>query len=603
MTEKSLYAAVVVFAVLLSGLILGGCASHRLLTSEPPVASATAGGEENRTLLFERVYRFTPSGGLTSRTHTIVRVGSHGTEEELDAFDGSVERLVAFEARVIHADGSLESYGMGDLGNFSLSNSRVIAEQSLRFVKVKQVPRPGDLIEVGCEYDLLLPQLGISFTLGESGPSPASVKCTFEVPFPDTLLYHVLNDSLSARVSRRGDVTEYEFAWASPSARGRRSVFAKSNDEPRVIAVDPARGPASWKAFGDWYLDLIGDRLLPDARITAEAGRITRPGMSDVEKMNAIAEYCQTALRYEQVYLARGEFIPNRAPDVLAKKFGDCKDYTCLIVSMARALGLDAHPALCYRGRSYEVSESLPVSQFNHMIAHFRSGGKDYWYDGTNGSGTPGVTADDLVNARALIVERGHSRMAGIPESEENLFSLNGTLHSRGVSLSGNLKIRLAGQYAIAFQFLARSVNEGKMRSALDQWLRDGLADRLRVTRIRWNTAGGVFEIEAACDIPNSLVEIDNATYVQFDKVFDNLLPQEEPGRLRGAPYQYPGYARVAIALDIPELSAGNGPFHWAMDYTIPPGPFTPGTRDAFLVKLRTVKARFGQTFKFPRKD
>ena len=603
MTTKSLYAILIPLAALLSGPALTGCAGHRLLTSEPPAAFATAGDEANHTLLFERVYSFTPTGALTMRTHTIVRVGSHGTEELLDVFDGSVEKLTAFEARVVHADGSLEWYGRGDLGSHSLTTSRLIAEQSLRFVRVKQVPRPGDLIEVACEHDLVLPRLGISFATGESGSSPSSVKCTFEVPAPDTLLYRVLNDSLAPRISRRGDVTEYEFTWASPAAPERRSVFAKSNDDPRVIAIDPARGPASWKAFGDWYIDLIGDRLSPDDRITSEAKRITRPGMSDVEQMNAIAEYCQSAVRYEQVYLARGEFIPNPAPAVLAKKFGDCKDYTCLIVSMARALGLDAHPALCYRGRSFEVCEALPVSQFNHMIAHFRSGGKDYWYDGTNQAGAPGVTADDLVNARALIVEKGNSRIASIPESEENLFSVGGTLHPRGVSLSGNLTIRLAGQYAVGFQLLAASVNEGKMQSALDQWLRDELADRLSVTRLRWSSAGGVFEIEASCDIPNSLVQIDRTTYVQFDKVFDNLLPAEEPGRLRGAPYQYPGYPRVAIGLDIPELSTGDGPFRWAMNYTLPPGPFTPGTRDAFLADLRTVRARLGQTFKFPRKD
>jgi hypothetical protein len=604
-TKTSINPIIVALTGSLYALLLNGCAGHRLLTSEPPTAHATPGGEENRTVLFERVFHFTPSGALTARTHTIVRVGSSGTEEVLDVVDGSVERLTAFEARVMHAGGSLEWYGRGDLGNYSLSNSRVIADVSLRFVLLKRAPRPGDLIEMAYEHDLALPGLGVLFTVGESGTSSDSVHCVFEVPVADTLLYRVLNDSLTLRVTRNGDVTEYAFTWAFSAKPRDRGVFSKSNDEPGVIAIDPARGPATWRAFGDWYIDLIGDRLRPDDRITAEAKRVTQSSASDVEKMNAIADYCQSTLRYEQVYLARGEFIPNGAPAVLAKRFGDCKDYTCLIVSMARALGLDAHPALCHRGRQFEVCEELPVSQFNHMVAHFRSAGKDYWYDGTNQSGIPGMTADDLVNTRALIVEKGNSRMSLIPESEVNLFSVQGTLHARDASLAGDLKIRLAGQYAVGLQFLSKAVNEGNMRSALVAWLKEGLADRLTVTRLRWKSTGGVFDIEATCDIPNSLVKIDRTTYVRFDKVFDNLLPSEEPGGIHGTPYEYPRYARVAIGLDVPELAAEDrtGSFHWDLKYTLPPGPFSPEERIAFPRQLHAVQARFAQTFKFPGKD
>jgi hypothetical protein len=589
----------------LCGLLFCGCAGHRLLTAEPPVASATAGGEENRTLLYECTYVFSPTGALTIRTHRIERVGSNGMEKPLTVYDGSMEKLTAFEARVVHSDKSLEWYDRGDLGNHSLVTGRAIADASLRYVYMKKTPRPGDLVEMAYEHDFTLPGLGTLFTFGESGAPPLTVRCVYEVPAPDILLYRVLNDSLVPQVTRKEDVTEYAFTWNSPGERTQRSLFSKSNDEPAVIAVDPQRGPATWKAFGDWYIDLIADRLIPDERITAEAKRVTQSATTDVEKMNAIAEYCQSNVRYEQVYLPRGEFIPNEAPRVLAKKFGDCKDYSCLIVSMARAIGLDAHPALCWRGRGYEVNEDLPVAQFNHMIAHFRSGGKDYWYDGTNLSGTPGITTDDLVNARALVVERGNSRMALIPESEENLFAVAGTLHARGTSLAGDLDIRLRGQYAVLFQFLAKWENEGNMRSYLASWLKHEIADRLTISALSWRSSGGTFEIQTICNIPNSLIAIDRTTYLRFDKVFDNLLPSEEPGAFRGAPYEYPRYARVAIGLDVPELTAegGTGPFHYDLKYTLPPGPFSSEERAAFPGELRAVRARLEQTFKFPRKD
>jgi transglutaminase-like putative cysteine protease len=604
LTKTSLHCVFAALPGLLSLLLLNGCAGHRLLTTEPPAASATAGGEENRTLLYERIHRFTTDGALTIRTHTIVRVGSSGTEDLLDVFDNSVEKLTAFEARIIHADRSVDWYGKGDLGNYSLSNRRTIAEQSLRFVYIDRPPRSGDLIEIAYEHDLALPGLGTWFSTRWAGGSPVTVRCVFELPFPDTLLYRVLNDSLAPGVTRKDNVTEYAFTWNSPAAQKRRSVYAKSNDEPAVIAVDPARGPATWKALGDWYLDLMQDRFIPDEGVTAEARRVTQAAATDVEKMKAIAEFCQSKVRYEQVYLPRGEFIPNPAPRVLAKRFGDCKDYSCLIVSMARAVGLDAHPALCHRGRMFDVCEDLPVDQFNHMIAHYRSGGRDFWYDGTNQSGTPGTTTDDMVNARVLILEKGNSRMARIPESEENLFSVGGTLHAKGSSLAGQLDLTLAGQYAVLFQYYAKWENDGNMRSLLVSWLKRELADRLTVTGLSWTSAGGTFEIHAAGEIPNSVVTIDGTAYLRFDRVFDNLLPPDEPGAFSGIPFEYPRYARVAIGLDIPEFNGegGKAPFHWEFRYAVAPGPFSPEERAAFPGSLHDVRTKFGQTFKFPGK-
>ena len=574
-TRISLYCVIDVPACLLSLFLLNGCAGHRLITTDPPVASATAGGEENQSLLYERTYRFTPAGALTIRTHTIVRVGSSGTEDLLDVFDGSVEKLTAFEARIVRADRTVEWYGRGDLGNYALSNSRTIADQSLRFVYLDRPPRSGDIIETAYEHDVALPGLGTWFSTRWAGASPVAIRCVFELPFPDTLLYRVLNDSVAPRVTRKQNVTEYAFTWNSPAPRKRRSVYAKSNDEPAVVAIDPARGPATWKALGDWYLGLIQNQFLPDERITAEARRVTQSAATDLEKMSAIAEFCQSKVRYEQVYLTHGEFIPNRAPSVLEKRYGDCKDYSCLIVSMARAVGLDAHPALCHRGRMFEICEDLPVELFNHMIAHFRSGGKDYWYDGTNQSGNPGMTTDDMVNARALILEKGNSRLALIPESGENLFSIGGTLHARGSSLAGELNLTLAGQYAVLFQYYAKWENDGKMRSFLAAWLKRELADRLTVTTLSWTPSGNTFEIHATGEIPNSVVTIGGTAYLRFDRVFDNLLPSEDPGAFSGVPFEYPRYARVAIGLDVPEFASegGKGPFHWDFRYGFPPDP------------------------------
>ncbi|HTR99346.1 MAG TPA: transglutaminase domain-containing protein, partial [Bacteroidota bacterium] len=454
--------------------ILSGCAGHHLITGDLPRPAAPREEGNNETLLFERAYRYAPNGAVTFRTHTIMRVGAHGTEEALTVYDGSVTRLTAYEARVARAGGSVEWYEKGDLANYALSNADVIAEESIKFVPLREVPRAGDVIETVAEHEMALPQLGINFSADETDRDADTVRCTVTLPPADTLRWVARNGLGAPAVARTGAATEYRFTCPHVPP-GKRSAYAKRNDAPCLLAVDPAVAPGSWAAFGDWYSALIEPRLAPDQDITDAARRHTRPDMTDLEKMNAIVQYCQSVVRYEQVYLRLGEFIPNQAATVLRRRYGDCKDYTCLILSMARVLGLDAQPALSHRGSRYEMCDALPVAQFNHMLVHFRSGGRDYWYDGTNQSGLPGIVADDLVNAEALVVDRGRSRMMTIPESPGNLCDVSGDLRPHGSALVGALTVGLSSQYAIRFLYTARLWNEGTMRSSLEEWLRSEL--------------------------------------------------------------------------------------------------------------------------------
>lgn len=574
---------------------IDGCAAHRMLTGAPPVAREAANGGENRYTLFEKRYEFTHNGKLTERIHSIERVGTQGTEHGISVFDGSITTLTGFETRVVHASGAVEWYGRGDLGSYSLSNARVIGPRSERYVMFKEVPGPGEIIEAAYEYDIALPQLGVMVW----PPDADTVRCVVVVPDPDTLLWHTMNGLGPPSVLRHTGSTDYVFAFPSRPANRRRSAYAKQNGSPALLCIDPSVGPRTWAEFGDWYADVINAQMDPDDSIAATARRVTRAEMSDVQKMNALARYCQSAVRYEEVYVERGEFIPERAPVVYARKYGDCKGYSCLLISMARALGLDAHPALCYRGTGFQVCDTLPVTQFNHMIVNYRSGGKDYWYDGTNRGGEPGVTTDDIVNARALVVARGASHLATIPESEANLFSISGTLRRHGSALAGTLTVALASQYAVGFSYEREYLNQADMTSGLASWLLKGLSSHLRVRSLAWRSSGDAFQVDVGCDIPDAIISVDSSTYVRFDRVFDRLLPPETPGEFPGGTDYYPAYARVAAEITLPDFrpSAGAGPFTWKVRWAIPPGPFDKGSLPTFLARLGDARTSLGTSY------
>jgi len=195
--------------------------------------------------------------------------------------------------------------------------------------------------------------------------------------------------------------------------------------------------------------------------------------------------------------------------------------------------------------------------------------------------------------------------MTVIPESADNLCAVTGDLQPRGSALEGTLTVALSSQYAIRFLFTARYWNEGQMRSTLEAWLRDELAAHLLLRGVRWIPRPDAFVVEAACEIPDALVEVEGKTYVRFDRIFDRVLPAEDPGELRGEPFAYPGYARMKFALRLPGLApqGTDGPFRWDYRYALDAGPYTPGTLTAFRDSLAGVRAQLARTYTLTRKD
>ena len=62
--------------------------------------------------------------------------------------------------------------------------------------------------------------------------------------------------------------------------------------------------------------------------------------------MDAIAKYCQNNIRYEQVYIEKGEIIPNNYETIINNKYGDCKDYSVAIYCLAKSIGLNPNLAI-----------------------------------------------------------------------------------------------------------------------------------------------------------------------------------------------------------------------------------------------------------------
>lgn len=125
-----------------------------------------------------------------------------------------------------------------------------------------------------------------------------------------------------------------------------------------------------WDTLHDWYRSLMTDHTILDAEVSAAVADAVRDAVDHQGRLRALAQFVATQTRYVGIQFGQGQFQPHAASEVLAHRYGDCKDKCTLLMTMLQAVGVKAYPALInptYAGS--DVDLDLPsLGQFAHMI-------------------------------------------------------------------------------------------------------------------------------------------------------------------------------------------------------------------------------------------
>jgi tetratricopeptide (TPR) repeat protein/transglutaminase-like putative cysteine protease len=143
---------------------------------------------------------------------------------------------------------------------------------------------------------------------------------------------------------------------------------------------------ATWDEVGAWYWRLVEEQLVPDdaLRRAAHAAVRPRPGqrMRELDKVRAIYDLVVGETRYVGLEFGIHGYKPYKVSQVLARKFGDCKDKAALMVALLGEVGIDAEMTLLRTrrgGRLAPAPASLAI--FDHAIVYVPK--LDLYLDGT----------------------------------------------------------------------------------------------------------------------------------------------------------------------------------------------------------------------------
>jgi cellulose synthase operon protein C len=206
----------------------------------------------------------------------------------------------------------------------------------------------------------------------------------------------------------------------------------------------------NWEAVGAWYWKLVSDQLVPDELVRKAAHNAVVDLTEAVDKVKAIHAFVIKATRYVGLEFGIHGYKPYRVSQILARRFGDCKDKASLIVAMLGELGIDAELVLLRTRRGGRIeTEPASLAIFDHAIAYVPS--LDLYLDGTaEFSGTAELPYQDQ-GVTALHVNARGARLVQTPvlPAANNRVARRwiATLDSQG-GAKVEEEVRLAGQSA-----------------------------------------------------------------------------------------------------------------------------------------------------------
>lgn len=304
--------------------------------------------------------------------------------------------------------------------------------------------------------------------------------------------------------------------WANPA-----SVIA-----PALIVTGMFDGLDGLYSYLNGFLD---DEPADDAVCTL-ASQLTADCRNDIEKANAVASWVRQNIRYIAIEHGEWAFRPEKASEVFAKRYGDCKGSANLIKAMLRCVGIDGR--ICWIGTDGSVphdwKEVPALCSGNHCIAAAVVGDSILYLDGTVSYCPPGYLPKSI-QGRPVIIENGDSYIyASVPmlpvSTSTMTYYADMTLNPESRSLEGEMTVEMTGSNRISFLNRYYSLDMSRRSLFLDVIITAG-AKSVAVTDAileHGELCDSTLTISAKITDSGAVAQSDGALYVRMSP---NLIP------------------------------------------------------------------------------
>jgi len=435
-------------------------------------------------------YSFDEAGRLTHVGHYIYKVLNEKGAEAWDSISVSWtpwhEARPVIRVRVVAPDFTVHEL---DAASITESPARGGDYKSYSDGKILRAPFPAVAPGVVVEEEYVQAETQPFFAVGRVGRTLLGNE---RVPVEHS---RIILEAPTSIPLRTASVLMDDVHPVRTEANGRVSIVY---DKGRSEGIDPAepfrphellRYPEvrystakSWQAMAAEYARIV-DAHADVAAVKAIVDPLLAGKKTAAEKQQALIDYLDREVRYTGIEFGEAALVPHDPAEVLAKKYGDCKDKATLLVTMLRSAGIPAYVALLKSGFRSDVPEDMPgMGLFDHAIVYVPAKpGKgadawpEVWIDATDRYARLGQLPGGDQGRRALIArpETTGLKLTPVGSARENVM-----VEMREIRLSEN------GPAMVTETTLPQGVFESSYRDSYadkpDQEVRDSLRNYVK---------------------------------------------------------------------------------------------------------------------------
>ena len=327
----------------------------------------------------------------------------------------------------------------------------------------------------------------------------------------------------------------------------------------------------SWEQISKLMAPLYvkASTLSKDSPLKAEAAAIAARTADPKARTFAALQLVEDKTRYFFIGMGEGGYVPADADDTWARRFGDCKAKTALLLALLKQLDVEAEPVLVNLGAGDGINELPPsLAAFNHVIVRVKIKDQSYWLDGTRSGDTNPQAMNPPAHRWGLPVRLQGAALEPIVEPQINVPTTAMVVRldaSKGLETLATARISLTYSGIAATQ--ARSIAARTPRADFERSLRQQFtnpATGLEIEQAGWrdDPVRDLFTIELSGtddldwrknqDLGVRELRVGTSTAPR-------PFPRREPGPNSTAPFAipYPSFTRTRTEIVLPNGGKG----------------------------------------------
>jgi len=406
----------------------------------------------------------------------------------------SFRKIKRVQGWTIPGSGGVYERGNGESVDVATGGESLYSDQGTRVLELPAAD-PGNIVGFEYEVEEKPEQLQFFWIFQDTVPV---MRAYFELALPsgwEIKSYWRNQKAVEPQVSGNtyswelSNIPAIEIVERMPHWRSISGHMAVSVTPSINVSVKVAHS-SSWGEISSWYGGVVGERQKPSEKVIALTQQLTANTADWLGKVEALAAYVQSKIRYVAIEIGKGGYQPHFPDEVLSSNYGDCKDKATLLSTMLQATGIRSYVVLANTDRDAVTDDFPSRDTFNHAILAIvepadKEFGSDYAVVPVNGerllffgptdTHTPlGQLPDYLQGNRVLVAASGISGLTHFPLPKP---AANSLVRKAKIqvgadgTISGDVEERRSGSMARQLRYVMLSENTNQQKRYMESFL------------------------------------------------------------------------------------------------------------------------------------